>query len=185
MGTFRLEAGSASLSPCMLPGTQHALPCQHRLNWNLLNCKVTQIPPPPPALQHPPKAVTKMLPPCYRGVYCPSLPLSSRPKGYPPTPALSQLTPSTPSSGNCCVPAFSSHTVTVTQSHARLPAQHPPQDRQAHCNALNAVVSHGPGPGGIDKEEPPGASLHVVQAPAFPKDQLAEWPSGWEVAWSR
>lgn len=54
-----------------------------------------------------------------RGVYYPSLPPpSSRPRSYPPTPALSQLTPSTPSSGNCCVPAISSHTVTVTQSHA-------------------------------------------------------------------
>lgn len=53
-----------------------------------------------------------------RAVYYPSLPPSSRPRSYPPTPALSQLTPSTPSSGNCCVPAFSSHTVTVTQSHA-------------------------------------------------------------------
>lgn len=108
-----------------MPGTQRVLPCLHRLNLNLLNCKVTQPPPPTPYPTPSPAASSQgchqntAITQRHRGVYYPSVPPSSRPRGYPPTPALSQLTPSTPSSGNCCVPAFSSHTVTVTQSHAR------------------------------------------------------------------
>lgn len=68
MGTLQLQTGSAS--PCLLPGTHQALPCQHGLNLNLLNCKVTQT---PTALQHPHMATTKMLlsPGCFLPPYAP------------------------------------------------------------------------------------------------------------------
>lgn len=107
MGTLQLQTRSAS--PCLLPGTQKALPCQHGLDLNLLNCKVTQT---PTALQHPHKAATKMPPSvgCLLPPYVPQF-QAQRPPTHPST--LSQLTPSTPSSGSCCVPSFSSHSDTV------------------------------------------------------------------------
>lgn len=42
-----------------------------------------------------------------------------RPGPPPPTPAFTQLTPSAPSVESCGGPAFSCHTVPVTESHAR------------------------------------------------------------------
>ena len=74
----------------------------------MLNCKVTQLPQSCSILVT--LMFTTSLSPQFGGT------------GPPPTPALTQLTPSAPSSGSCYVPAFSSHTVTVTESHPLSPA---------------------------------------------------------------
>lgn len=79
VGTLQLQAGSAS--PCLLPGTQQALPCQHGLNLNLLNCKVTQT---STALQHPHKTATARHATVTRVFTTSQCPPSSRPRGHPP-----------------------------------------------------------------------------------------------------
>lgn len=98
---------SRMLGSCLLLAgclAQHGR-CRRWLNLNLLNCKVTQLP------QSCSILVTLM--------FTTSLSPQFGGPGPPPTPALTQLTPSAPSSGSCYVPAFSSHTLTVTESHAR------------------------------------------------------------------
>lgn len=105
----------------MSPGTQHALPCQHRLNLSLLNCKVTQ-PTPPPALQHPPRAAAKMLLSSHQPVYYPSL--------CPPPQFQAQRLPTHIS------------TLTVNAFHPQLRELPCPCLQQSHCHSDTVTRKH-------------------------------------------
>lgn len=99
------------------------------------------------------------------------------------------------------------HSDTVTRKHTCQPSTHKtgrltamPPALRAPCPhpLLLSVISHwsatphplnealhGPGWGGPDKEEPSGPLYAWLQVSTFANDQLAEWSSGWEVAWDR
>lgn len=111
----------ASHAPLLLAGClAHNRRCQHWLNLNLLSCKVTQTPQPCSILVGSPSCSSN----------CPDVYYLPQPPGWrPPAPphasihTVNAFRP--PSSGSCYVPAFSSHTVTVTESHAHTsPAPH-------------------------------------------------------------
>lgn len=133
--TLRLQAGSAS--PCMLPGTQQALPCQHRLEFESfeLQSHTTTSPPIPAASSqgcHQDAAVTS--PGCLLPFSAPQFQAQRLPT-HTSTLTVNAFHPQLRELLCPCLQQSHCHSDTVTRTLARLPAQHPPQDRQAHCNA--------------------------------------------------
>lgn len=195
MGTLQLRAGSAF--PCLLPGTEQALPCQHRLDLNLLNCKVTQ--PPPTALPHPPRAATKMLPHIVTLPGC-LLPLSApqfqaqRLPTHTSTLTVNAFHPQLRELLCPCLQQSHCHSDTVTRKHTCQPSTHktgrltamPPAFRAPcpHPLLLPVISPWSATPQPLN-EALPGPLYTWLQVPTFANDQLAEWPSGWEVAWGQ